>query len=107
MTVQEVFARIPQKVQENAEAFQGVKGTFRFVIRMDAGEAVYCVTLPEGRVVEGCGEGDVTVQLGEKDFLRLLSGELNPVTAYMMGKIRVSGRMDLAMQLAGILKALA
>ena len=103
MTVEEVFAKIPEKVAENREQFEGIAGNFRFVV----GEETWCVKLPEGTVEKGCGSGDVTVTLSPENFLALVSGKLNPVTAYMMGKIRVSGRMDLAMQLANVLKALA
>ena len=103
MTVEEVFAKIPEKVAENREQFEGIAGNFRFVV----GEEAWCVKLPEGTVEKGCDAGDVTVTLSPENFLALVSGKLNPVTAYMMGKIRVSGRMDLAMQLASVLKALA
>lgn len=107
MTVQDVFEKIPQKVQENPDIFQGVEGTFRFVIHTATGDETYCVQFPSGKVEKNCGQGDVVVEVKEGEFLSLVSGDLNPVTAYMMGKIRVSGRMDLAMKMAGILKALS
>lgn len=103
MTVEEVFEKIPEKVRQNRDKFEGISGNFRFVVGDDA----YCVKLPEGEVEKGCEGGDVTVTLAPENFLALVEGKLNPVTAYMMGKIRVSGRMDLAMQLANVLKALA
>jgi putative sterol carrier protein len=51
-------------------------------------------------VQEGvASQPDVTVKMGSKDFVALLGNELDPVRAFMGGKIRVSGSVGLVMRL--------
>ncbi|MBE9506994.1 MAG: SCP2 sterol-binding domain-containing protein, partial [Chloroflexi bacterium] len=37
------------------------------------------------------------------DFVAIANGELNPISAFMQGKVKVSGDMALAMRLQSIL----
>ena len=51
------------------------------------------------KVTEGGGEGDVTIHASEETFTAIASGEQNPTTAYMTGKIKIDGDMGAAMKL--------
>ena len=42
------------------------------------------------------GSADVTIQIGYPDFLRLVTGRLNPVMAFMAGRLKVRGDLVLA-----------
>jgi len=48
-------------------------------------------------------EAACTVDITLEDFNAMLSGELNPMTAFMGGKMKVSGDMGVAMKLQGFL----
>jgi putative sterol carrier protein len=45
-------------------------------------------------------EADCTLEISAKNALKLMDGDLNPMTAYMMGKLKVKGDMSVAMQIA-------
>lgn len=44
-------------------------------------------------------EADSTIKVSLSDLQKLGSGELNPMTAFMFGKIKVQGDMGLAMKI--------
>lgn len=48
-------------------------------------------------------DADCTVKVAKADFLALTSGDLNPMTAFMSGKIKVEGDMSVAMKLQSLL----
>ena len=48
-------------------------------------------------------DADCTVAMSLDDFKEMSAGELDPTTAFMMGKLKVTGDMGVAMKLAGVL----
>jgi putative sterol carrier protein len=52
------------------------------------------------------GPADATVGINWTDWLALSQGRLEPMSAYMMGKLRVSGDTGVAMQLGTLLAKL-
>lgn len=76
-------------------------GDTRAVIQYQISEPVYHV-VSNGELVAHDGEAedpDLTVKISDNDLVKLFRGELNPMTAFMTGKIRVSGDMTLAQRL--------
>jgi putative sterol carrier protein len=48
---------------------------------------------------------DLTVIVDSENMLKLITGELKPQQAFMKGKIKVKGKMNLAMKLTAVLTA--
>lgn len=48
-------------------------------------------------------DADVTLSADVDTFQGILSGDMNPTTAFMSGKLKVDGDMGLAMKLASVL----
>lgn len=48
-------------------------------------------------------ETDVTLSADSETFQDILSGELNPTSAFMSGKLTIDGDMGTAMKLAAVL----
>ena len=76
----------------------GMNNTYRFDV---AGAGSWVVRVADGtvRVDESADEADTVISASEPDFLRILRGEQNPMTAYMTGKVRIAGDMGAAMKL--------
>ena len=49
-------------------------------------------------------EADCVISVGQEDFIGMTNGSINPMTAFMSGKIKVKGDMGLAMKLQTLLK---
>ncbi len=45
-------------------------------------------------------DADCTLEISAKNALKMLDGDLNPMTAFMMGKLKVKGDMGVAMKIA-------
>ncbi|HXF98472.1 MAG TPA: SCP2 sterol-binding domain-containing protein [Gaiellaceae bacterium] len=95
-SVQEFFEGLPERVP--AERIAGMRNTYVFEIE---GAGTWTVEIADGevRVSEGAGDGDVTISASEESFRQIVSGEQNPMTAYMTGKLKVRGDMGAAMKL--------
>jgi len=48
-------------------------------------------------------EADVTLSADAETFKEILSGDLNPTSAFMSGRLTVDGDMGMAMKLANVL----
>jgi putative sterol carrier protein len=53
---------------------------------------------------DGEGDRDATVVLGGAQFLKLVLGHLNPVTAVMRGSIKVKGDVKAALRLHKVMR---
>lgn len=73
-------------------------GTAKFVIEREGAIVI------DGAGVRAADEAaDVTLSASADTFERMLSGALDPASAFMSGKLSVEGDMALAMKLAGAL----
>jgi putative sterol carrier protein len=59
-----------------------------------------------GQVSEEDGAADTTIKVSWNDWEQLAGGQLDGMTAFMMGKLKVEGDMSNAMQLQGVLAKL-
>jgi len=50
-------------------------------------------------------KADVTIKVTDDDLILLTEGKLNPMQAFMQGKIKVSGQIGLAQKLDAVFKA--
>ncbi len=57
-------------------------------------------------VTEADGAADTTIKIAWADWEALSSGQLDAMTAFMTGKLKVEGDMSNAMQLQGVLAKL-
>jgi putative sterol carrier protein len=82
----------------DAATLAGMTNSYLFEIE-DEGQ--WLVTVAEGNltVAEGGGEADATITASGETFDKIVSGEQNPTTAYMTGKLKIKGDLGAAMKL--------
>lgn len=51
------------------------------------------------------GEADTTIQISIDDLKAMAAGSLDPMMAFMMGKMKIQGDMSVAQKLAPLLKS--
>lgn len=49
------------------------------------------------------GEADCTIRMAPEHFRRMLDGQLGPMMAFTMGRLKVEGSMGIALKLAQVL----
>jgi putative sterol carrier protein len=96
---------------EFAQAAGTQSARIQQVITRDADEpAHYWTIVHDGKIELGTGDidnVDATITQSYATSVALAKREINPVTAFMMGKIKVDGNMGMLMGLAGALGKLA
>ena len=82
----------------DASKLAGMTNSYLFDIE---GEGKWLVNVADGAisVTEGEGDADATIATSGETFEKIVSGEQNPTTAYMTGKLKIKGDMGAAMKL--------
>ena len=84
---------------------EGINGVMLFDFSGEGG-GKWTLTLGDSQLKIDEGETatpNVTFSMDAQDFLAIANGELNAVSAFMQGKVKVSGDMALAMRLQSLL----
>ena len=101
------FANIAKNVGLDPEKAKSMNAVFKFDLTGDDG-GTWTIDLRKdnaGEIVM-TGEGpepNVTIGIAAADFVGIFEGKVNPMQAFMMGKIKVKGDMGLALKLQNIL----
>lgn len=99
MTYDELLDKV--KLKADSAPALGAKLKFKFsdeeVIHIDGNDGSNTVSSEDS-------DSDCTIKLSMDDFNKLLSKELNPMAAFMMGKVKVDGDMSVAMRMQDLVK---
>ncbi|KAE8610239.1 hypothetical protein XENTR_v10012055 [Xenopus tropicalis] len=103
-----VFKEIEKKLEEEGEQFvKKIGGIFAFKVKDGPGgkEATWVVDVKNGK---GCVDvnsdkkADCTITMADADLLALMTGKMNPQTAFFQGKLKITGNMGMAMKLQSL-----
>ncbi|XP_055045335.1 sterol carrier protein 2b [Misgurnus anguillicaudatus] len=103
-----VFQEINKKLQEDGEEFvKKIGGVFAFKVKDGPGgnEATWIVDVKNGKGSvhnETDKKADCNITMSDSDLLALMTGKMNPQTAFMQGKLKITGNMGLAMKLQNL-----
>jgi putative sterol carrier protein len=89
---------LTERIQTLVGTDSGLDATFKFitdegVISVDTKQVPNIVTNTDM-------DTECALEISTKNALNLLSGDLNPMMAYMMGKLKIKGDMGVAMKIA-------
>jgi len=101
-----IFSALAQRLQERGGQVPGGDGVFQFIITGEGGGEFH-LSVAKGAAAIHQGRAaspDVTVSIAAPDFASLVKGELNPMSAFFSGRLRVTGDMSRAMQLQSVLQ---
>jgi putative sterol carrier protein len=102
-SAQEVFDAIPGRV--SPETLKGVNAKVLFDLSGEGG-GQWVLDIADGVVSAATGSTpnpNVTLATSASDYLAIVNGELNPMNAFMQGKIKVKGDMALMLKLQSLL----
>ncbi len=71
-------------------------------LRFDCGDDG-ALRLEGSEVAHSDAVADCTIRISQANLSKLVQGQLNPMTAFAMGKIKVSGDMSVALKLGQLL----
>jgi putative sterol carrier protein len=95
-TVKDFFETLESRADASKTA--GMNNSYLFDIE---GAGRWTVSVDDGKVnvTEGGEDADAVITTSEETFEKIVSGEQNPTSAYMTGKLKVKGDMGAAMKL--------
>jgi len=87
-------------LEKRADASKTAGMTNSYLFDID-GAGKWTVRVEDGKVsvTEGGEDADAVITASDETFQKIISGEQNPTSAYMTGKLKVKGDMGAAMKL--------
>jgi putative sterol carrier protein len=106
VVLEQIFSRFPEFLDQAKAAPRTFAVAFKVTGRPDGGADRYLVRIDRGTctVEEGAdGDRDATLTLSGTNFLKLVTGHLNPVTGVMRGALKVKGDLGTALTMYRIM----
>lgn len=106
MTIEAIWHEIDTQLNEQPDPIEGLQIIYSFNLSGDDG-GLFGLKLADGKAetIQGDpGEADCTLSMSVTDFKKLLAGNLNSTTSYMMGKLKIKGSLGFALKLENLLK---
>ncbi|XP_055257622.1 sterol carrier protein 2 isoform X1 [Moschus berezovskii] len=103
-----VFKEIEKRLEDEGEQFvKKIGGIFAFKVKDGPGgkEATWVVDVKNGKgsvLPNSDKKADCTITMADSDLLALMTGKMNPQTAFFQGKLKINGNMGLAMKLQNL-----
>ncbi|XP_022352906.1 non-specific lipid-transfer protein isoform X3 [Enhydra lutris kenyoni] len=103
-----VFKEIEKKLEEEGEEFvKKIGGIFAFKVKdgPEGKEATWVVDVKNGKgsvLPNSDKKADCTITMADSDLLALMTGKMNPQSAFFQGKLKITGNMGLAMKLQNL-----
>ncbi|KAL6076457.1 SCP2 sterol-binding domain-containing protein 1 [Balamuthia mandrillaris] len=110
MKSEPIFTTIANNIKADPSLVSKIGGVYQFNVADGNGVRSWTVDLKNGSgsVQEGkAPKADCTISIKDEDFAAMAAGQLDGQTAFMQGKIKISGNMAFAMKLGQLFNAKA
>lgn len=100
-----IFKEIEKRLEEEGEQFvKKIGGIFAFKVKNgpNGKEATWVVDVKNGKgsvLPNSDKKADCTITMEDSDLLALMTGKMNPQSAFFQGKLKITGNMGMAMKL--------
>ncbi len=104
MKPQDLFDKMPAAFDPSRA--EGVTATIQIDLTGDDG-GTWLINIADGAVQvtqETIDDPTMKLTMGAQDYMDMVSGKLNPMNAFMQGKIKLQGDMGLAMKFQNMFK---
>ncbi len=107
-TAADMFTKIGKAAEANPDIATSVDAKFQFNVTGDGG-GTFVLNFKAGTTsnfltTEPASDAQCIVTVSADDWSQMLAGTLDPMSAFMGGKVKVDGDLSLAMKLPKILK---
>eukprot|EP01133_Synstelium_polycarpum_P012503 gene12503-14676_t len=104
-----IFETIQKTIASNgADLVKKINGSYHIVVNNNAKQSqTWTINLKDanGSIALGAvGKPNVTITVGDDDFVQIMTGKLNAQSAFMKGKLKIAGNMTLATKLGAIMQ---
>ncbi len=103
--VREIITNMPSRLDPGVAA--GLDATIQLDLGGEGGGIWHC-TIKDGACTVHDGAHDtptMTISMEAADYVELIAGRLNGMTAFMGGRLRISGDMGLAMKMESLFRS--
>ena len=94
---------ISQMLESNLAAFAGLGYKVAFDLGEDGAIAIDGTGSPPA-LTDSIDDADCTIRISADDLAGMIAGNVNPMLAYTLGKLKIEGSMGVAMKVAALLE---
>ena len=97
------FEMIAGEIRGHLMQFAGLGYRVKFAFD-EGGFLLLDGTVTPPTLSEEDGEADCAIGISEDNAVKLMNGQLNPMLAYSMGKLKIDGSVGVALKMASMLE---
>ncbi len=97
------FETIAGEIRGHLMDFAGLGYKVKFAFD-EGGVLLLDGTVTPPTLSEEDGEADCAIGISEDNAVKLMNGQLNPMLAYSMGKLKIDGSVGVALKMASMLE---
>jgi putative sterol carrier protein len=105
MMVQQTLENLASKIHAEPKGIAGLNAIYHFILSGDE-SGTYEVVFADQKATytySTTNEAGCTLEMSDKDFIKLVEGRLNPTVAFVTGRLKVRGDMGLSFKLQTVL----